>query len=209
MPFPTTPVLDSFNRANEGPPPSSKWSAAFGAQGLKVVSNQCEADSSGDYFEDYWNLQTFGPDTEAYVTVVSAGTVSNDVFLTGRYTDPETSSRSGYGFDISLTAPTINLSKIVSGVSTQMGATISYAYVVGDKIGIKITGSSTTTVEAWTNTSGVWTSRGSRDDSSSPLTSAGYISTTVYSDVTTPALDDFGGGTIARQKFQKASVLGV
>jgi hypothetical protein len=74
MTFPTTPILDDFNRANEGPPPSANWSAyhaswGFG-DGLEVVSNQCKGNSY-NLCGDWWSVETFGSDCEVYVTIAT------------------------------------------------------------------------------------------------------------------------------------------
>ena len=44
MAFPTTGILDDFNRGNEGPPPSANWTTLV--QGHKVVSNACTSNST-------------------------------------------------------------------------------------------------------------------------------------------------------------------
>ena len=54
MAFPTTGLLDDFNRADEGPPPSASWSISYGGPHgeLKVSSNQCVvSDLTAGYFE--------------------------------------------------------------------------------------------------------------------------------------------------------------
>ncbi|KRT69463.1 MAG: peptidase S8/S53 subtilisin kexin sedolisin [candidate division NC10 bacterium CSP1-5] len=66
MAFPETPILDDFNRANEGPPPSSSWATPSGAPGIKVISGQVGEDGPGG--QAVWNTQ-YGPDLEAYVDV--------------------------------------------------------------------------------------------------------------------------------------------
>lgn len=72
MAFPTTPILDNFNRGDEGPPPSANWTTVTWSDGgLKVLSNAAvpEATTTGDYII-YWNASTFGPNLEARFTIV-------------------------------------------------------------------------------------------------------------------------------------------
>ena len=61
--FPTTPILDNFNRSDEGPPPSAQWTS-FGFQGGQVSQNLCAGGSN------FWLDLDFGANCEDYVTVV-------------------------------------------------------------------------------------------------------------------------------------------
>jgi hypothetical protein len=66
--FPGTPILDDFNRADEGPPPSANWTYPLipADGGLEVIGN--ELGSSVQTASVYWNSPA-GPDSEVYVTV--------------------------------------------------------------------------------------------------------------------------------------------
>src|SRR5664279_4059548 len=64
--FPTTPVLDNFNRAGTTAPPSANWT--FGQEdngNLALAGDSATATSSavGANLDegDYWNASTFGP----------------------------------------------------------------------------------------------------------------------------------------------------
>ena len=49
MAFPNTPVLDNFNRANEGPPPSANWVGwIMAASNLIVYTNVCACNVAGN-----------------------------------------------------------------------------------------------------------------------------------------------------------------
>src|SRR5436189_297727 len=61
--FPTTNILDDFNRSNQGPPPSSNWVSDGSPDGWKVLSNQATPSVDG-YAHDVWERDTFGPDSE-------------------------------------------------------------------------------------------------------------------------------------------------
>lgn len=81
--FPSTGILDNFNRPNEGPPPSSSWMLIpaddvyypggypFNA---KVVGNQMAGGELG-YLDAYWN-ESQGPYCENYITLVAAPSLS-------------------------------------------------------------------------------------------------------------------------------------
>ena len=96
---PTTPVLDSFNRANG--PAGSNWSlikagTAFAA--MNVSGNAATDASATAYAWNYWNPASFGPDTEAYATVASYG--SDTIRIGARVT-----LGTGYsGYFVSITA---------------------------------------------------------------------------------------------------------
>ena len=62
--FPTTPVLDSFNRANGAI--GSSWSGYPAA--FSILSNQLDVVSSGWFTSILWNNTSFGADQEAFVT---------------------------------------------------------------------------------------------------------------------------------------------
>lgn len=77
VPFPTTGLIDNFNRANAGPQPSASWSQGpldfTASEGLVVSGNQLARNSTGSSYQDsYWsNVQTSSGNSEAYATVAS------------------------------------------------------------------------------------------------------------------------------------------
>lgn len=190
MAFPTTSVLDNFNRTNEGPPPSASWSGpVFSGHGqLKVSSNTCIPDGAGNK-NDYWNVATFGPDSEAFVTITSKGaTAWVDVFV--RLASPGTTGVDGYSVEMDSGAATVTHYRIDNGVLTALGSAISQAFSNGDALGLKIVGS---TLQAYRQPSGgSWATLGTtRSDST--YTAAGNIG--LHAANTSVVMDDFGGGT--------------
>jgi hypothetical protein len=69
--FPTTGILDDFNRADAGPPPSASWTTPAGETGLVVSGNQCESDAGGPGW-GAWNTIASGADCEVYATAGGA-----------------------------------------------------------------------------------------------------------------------------------------
>ena len=67
-------LLDDFNRANNGGPPGASWShlptLSTAAANNLFVTNQAVAGLAGGN-ADYWNAQQFGPNSEAWITVVA------------------------------------------------------------------------------------------------------------------------------------------
>lgn len=195
MAFPSASVLDDFNRANEGPPPSANWTTDFdgsGAAGLKVVSNQCAPNGTGAC-SGYWNAATFGPDCECYVTVATVGASTNVLHLYARLASVGTAGVDGYSVQLAKAAgtDTLKLYRLDNGVHTQLGATVSQEFASGDSLGMDVTG---TTVQLWYKSgAGAWTSLATRTDATY---SAGGNLAVLTTGSTTWRLDNFGGGTV-------------
>lgn len=184
MPF-TTPILDSFNRANEGPPPSASWTNLNA--GLKVVSNVCAANAANSV--TYWNVQTYGPDSECYCTISTKATNTNSIGVYVRLKDVgSVATVDGYalfGFTSAAT-DTLQIQRVDNGVATTLGANVSQELSNGDTILLRARGS---TLELERNNLLVTT----RSDST--YTVAGNIGAAITD--TTGRLDDFGGGNVA------------
>lgn len=177
MAFPTMPILDDFNRADVGPPPSASWTTglAGGTNGLRVLSNQLspKATLSG---ESYWNT-SFGPDVEMYATVV----VINNTVLCLRISNPGASVKC-YEFQVLASSCSIYANN--AGVETQLD-TSSVGFSAGDVAGFEARGSLLTGYKNGVRVvSGMDTS----------FTTAGFIGFRVNN--ANDRWDDFGGGTI-------------
>lgn len=72
--FPTTGILDSFNRGNG--PIGSNWSGQ--TSGYGIVSSQLDVGTSEDI---YWNGTTFGADQEAYMTLTTIDPNGSEIGL--------------------------------------------------------------------------------------------------------------------------------
>lgn len=185
MAFPAvSSLLDDFNRADEGPPPSANWSGVDGGDtGLSVVSNQL-AGAAG-LAEGYWNPVLMGPDCEVIVDVpVLPPTSYFEVFL--RY-------RAGPGSGYKLLwypGPSSNqvlFFRFDNDAGTQLGSPTTATLVAGDSVGLEAIGD---TITGYQKTGGVWSQILSRTDST--YNRAGYIGCGVHD--TTCRLDNFTGG---------------
>lgn len=197
MPFPTTGILDDFNRANEGPPLSANWTADpmnEGVSGHQVVSNGC---SSGQH--SYWDATSFAADQEAWFTVSSlAGSV---VALFMRIQSPNTAGSDGYEIDWN-TAGGLDIYGLIDsygGSSYTVATTTIAALATGHKLGARITGSgATVTIDVYIDTGSGWTLAYSVGDSNAlRITAGGYIG--ILTGNTSCVLDDFGGGAYVPQ----------
>lgn len=129
--FPSTGILDNFNRANEGPPPSSNWTDSAG--GLRVISGQCGGDIAG-INAAYWNAQRFGNDIEGYFDVSvkpGVGEVAGIFIVTDDIVD-------GYVLTLTVAAgvDAVSLSRYDLGVPTLL-ATSAIEIEAGEKLGIR------------------------------------------------------------------------
>lgn len=194
MTFPTRGVLDDFNRANEGPPPSASWAgpAWNGSGEIKVISNQCGADGAG-YGDDYWNT-SFGPDSEVYVDIPTLPAAGEEMGLLLRGKDPGAGGLDGYEVYMAQVAgaanDTVDIYRIDNEATTKLGATIVQEFAAGESLGFEAVGSNLT---AYRKTGGSWASLGVRSDAT--YGAAGYIGVELQN--TTVRVDGFGGGTVA------------
>ncbi len=186
---PTTPVLDSFNRANGAV--GSNWSLIrpTGFAGLNVLGNALVDASASLFAWDFWNQATFGPDSEAYVTVKNYG-ASDTIRIGARVTNGGTTSQSGYYVAVSSAGAWLIL-RVDSGVSTTLASGVTQGLVSGDKIAIRVVG---TVVTALHFAAGSWQQLLSYNTSADSIryTAAGKLALEFKSST----LDDFGGGTI-------------
>ena len=202
MAFPTTSLLDSFNRADEDPlSGSGNWSGPIllNMNKMKVVGNATMqstviASQSGS---SYWNAANFGPGVEAYVTIVTMWqNNSSDLWLWVNGSAENTSGVDGYTLYIRQSGGVYRwrLFRKDNGVETQLGGDIgSQAIANGDAIGLEVRSGGT--FQAYYKPSGgSWATVGTtRSDNTYTSGHIGYSKGFVD---TTSVLDDFGGGTI-------------
>lgn len=213
MGFATTSILDDFNRANEGPPPSSNWSGITTTTNtLKVTSNQLDVDSTDIYGfgSAYWNPASFGADSEAYLTIATkptdgAGNLRVGARMAG-VGDIFTFTGYFYFFEPAAGTDTIKITRIdTGGVETVLGATISQEVAAGEKLGLEVIG---TTIKVFHNSGSGWSDISSGGRTDATYGSAGRIG--LLSNDITSNYDDFGGGTVLPYtQTQKLMMMGI
>ncbi len=181
MAFPTTSVLDDFNRA-DGPPGANWTSPVYLDSGLfEIVSNT--ATPVTGLKGGYWNPSTFGPGDEVFMDIPTRGSSTISIFI-----DIDPIPQNGYRLACTVT-PTQQILRIDGGSETQIGATQTVAIASGDSIGISH--ESGGAIEAWVK-QGSWSSLTSGSDttySSGRIGLMGFGVTQFY--------DNFGGGNIS------------
>lgn len=141
---------------------------------------------------NWWNVATFGPDSEVYCdvpTLISGSATLKTLYL--RLQSPGTSGVDGYRMNVKESDSSWIIARIDDGASTQLGASATQAPAAGDAWGFEAIGS---TLAGYRKPSaGSWTQILSRTDST--YGSAGNIGLRNGADATT-TFDTFSGGTV-------------
>lgn len=177
---PQVSIVDSFDRANTGPPPSASWTNIFG-DGMKVVSNQLAYNSGGGGETlDYYNGLTSVKNVEAYVTIATRADFN-------MYWRLDSGATNAYFLEYQSAANNIVIHSYVASVDTTIGTYSSVGLANGDKIMIRHIGS---TIETFKSVSGVWSSLGTINNAA--YATGGRVG--FYAANTTLRLDDLGVG---------------
>lgn len=208
MAFPTTSVLDDFNRANANLTASANWGTGvygFGDTTMTISSNKAIPGSvTSNWYRNYWQATTFGPDSEVYATISVAAAAGHFSELSARLQSPATTGADAYELEIGWTAGNEDLFvyRVVNDVFTTLRNTSGGfgALAAGDKVGLEVTGAgATVTLRVYANLAGAgWTQVGTdlADANAARIVAAGNIAVSHQGEVG-GAWDDFGGGTIS------------
>jgi len=188
MSFPTTPILDNFNRPDCGPPPGADWLNDIDTvqPGLIVDTTQCAGSSPVDLNLSYWATQ-IEPDCEVYVTISTACGPLDSEWLGWRISMPDWSNLDGYIMYVNHALNEITVEARVGG-GPASSITFSQAVNDGDSIGISMVGDVVTVY--YRPVGGAWGALGTFTDDT--YATAGYLMLGVNGN--TGRLDNFGGG---------------
>lgn len=192
MTFPTTGLLDDFNRADGAP--GANWTTPYKptlTQPLAIISNQIARAAGGSGAADgMWIAADFGPDSEVYTSLTSGSGQVNlylRMFLT--------TDINGYACGYTMSTGVYNIFRYVDGASTKLGTSgLAATLQVGDKVGVEVYGQDVTEVVVYQWTSSAWYEMGSRSDNAGAIMGAGKIGLSFPG--VTPQVDDFSGGTM-------------
>lgn len=209
MAFPTTGLLDDFNRADETP--VAGFSNLLGLGALEIVTNVVEgaaANASG-----FWNAADFGADCEVYADIATKPAAGANLSIFLRTQEEGGATVDGYyvvANSVSGSAnDTFQINRLDNRAATQLGATITQEYAAGEKMGLEAIGDQIT---AYWHSAGVWNNLGSRTDAT--YGAAGGIGIG-FSSATSGQADNFSGGTVVaaggttRVRRSTLSLLGV
>jgi hypothetical protein len=197
--FPCSAVLDNFDRANEGPPPSANWTGQIPGSGGSFTVTSNRAAPTADPSSMWWNASNFA-NPEVYVTIV---TVFAPTRIYGRIQQEGTAGFDGYAV-LAYSDNNFYVYRVDDGSYTQLGAAIPQSFAVNDSIGMSVSASHVISVYycASGGSCGVsgagWTLKGTRTDTGcggNPCyTGTGKIGVQIF-DSTGFQLENFGGGT--------------
>lgn len=187
MTFPTTSILDDFNRADGAITGTSNWiSPLFSHASLSITSNQLFNNSVFNE-NNVWNVSY--TDSEAYITLTDMAYGTNRVAVGVRFAGSGSTPNGYFAFYLH-DSTVVQLHRYDSGTPTQLGSDYSFTASAGDKLGISAIG---TTIKAYIYSSGSWSEVLSATDSNY---SSGLLWLYEKYNATNVILDDFGGGEV-------------
>ena len=182
QPFPTTGILETFNRSNG--PVGSSWTG--NTSGYSIQSNQLDVGTSEDM---YWNTTSFGSNQEVFVKLGTIDPAASEIGFVLK-------AQSNNGFSAGLIdvvyIPASNVVEVWTYASSQnwvkRGTSLPVSFVNGDQFGAQA--SSDGTVKIYQN--GVLL--GTRDITAWPFNANGGYIGLFNLNASNVVLDDFGGG---------------
>lgn len=198
MAFPTTGLLDNFNRADDlTPPPGANWTntVVSGDVGMQLVGNALTFGSAA-LSSNYWNVSTFGPNCEVYAGTVATPPSANGAYLElfARVSNPGGGTLTGYSFRYTqAAASTWELNRWDNGAKTVIASGSTGAMAANDKLGLECTNSQ---ISGYRFTGGSWAQKATVSDAT--YAGAGFIGLRVNDSAADGfEWDDFSGGSIA------------
>jgi hypothetical protein len=204
MAFPTTSVLENFTGTDGTTPPNSNWTNKIldftALSGIKIDVNQAAKNTTAYGNDAYYNVSTYGPDSEAYVTVPNIPAVNAEqIVLFARLNSIGSGTTTGYALIVGHDGTAFRLWRLykiaAGGFNLQIGSNTLQSVAAGDGVGLEIIGSTLTGY--WKSGAGAYASVLSGTDST--YTTAGNIGfqEAATSSLGVIRLDNFGGGTYA------------
>ncbi len=199
-PGPVTPLLDDFNRSNANGPPGPSWShtviASSSATSDLAINGQRATGVVNANGADFWNPKTFGPDSEAWVTVAVRPTVDQDSISLGVRIQGPTAAATAGGYQayyVYRSKPPDQYKIMLRPIGQAGGVILASAngptLSPGDTLLFRAIGS---TLELWRETGTTWTRILTTTDST--ISNAGYLMLSARN--TAVRVDNFGGGTL-------------
>lgn len=202
MAFPTTPILDDFNRSDGAI--GSNWTspALQSADVAPTILTNVAIGGASAYGSAYWNPETFGPDSEVYMTIAAAASSWTNGQLTCRAQDINTASQDEYQLVISSTNG-LDVYRTINDSQSAVLLALDDILGAGDSVGMCVkTQGDDNLIEIWTETGSGWTEVGNVVDTGANtsfpvIANAGYIAFSVFGNsAITRSIDNFGGGTV-------------
>lgn len=187
MAFPTTGILDNFNRADENPlDGGGNWGDRLTNNDLQILSNRAAGTGANVLNSRYWAASQFGPDCEVYYSVPVINVSPDYLRLWIRIQNPGAANETGYMMQWLNDANGCKIFKETARESySQLAVNAAARFAANDQIGMEAIGTTITVYQNGTSVVSV---------SDGTTTGAGYIAIGCRSTIF--RLDDFGGGTV-------------
>src|SRR3990167_6969919 len=135
-------LLDDFNRANEGPPPSNSWTNGIttfvAGEGLVVSGNKVTRKATGGFEQgSYWSAADFGPNVELVAEMSDwTNTFNNGLHLFLALANIGSTSTDGYSLEVERAAATTPgaIQRSDNNSKTQLATVANQAVASGDMI---------------------------------------------------------------------------
>lgn len=195
MAFPSTSILDTFTGSDENPITSNWTSPADTGYGdLQRASNQL-AKVTPNFDSAYYDVTTFGPDCEAYITMVTKPPTNDHIRVMARMNNVNTGLLDCFMVVVTMGAGVDDwaIQFYQGGTPGTLGAAFQQEVSDGDGIGISCFKDDIT---AWyrAGTAGnLWVPLATRTNTTFP--NGGYLGIELYG-TASGAFGDFGGGTM-------------
>lgn len=197
MAFPTTGLLDNFNRADAALNSIGNWGSAYypGDKFMQITSNVARGSVNADSNDTFWSAAQFGSNQEVWYDVPALpGTGGGEIsYLTTNIVSPSGTSFDGYEIDVRRgTTGTVQWYRVDNITYTQLGANLGQTIAAGDSFGMENKGS---VISFYRQNASVWSFVGSQVSNTYHTTS--YIGFGARG--SNFRIDNFSGGDIVTQ----------
>lgn len=154
--------------------------------GSAIITATGQGKLSATTYAEYGYAVSAGPDVEGYWTIATkpTGNQANGIWMAVRQGPSPGNTgadRDGYQIEIDTSttgADLVLIYKKTDGVGTELARTTAVTFSAGDKIGFRVSGTSSTLIEVFRFTGGSWNQTPilTVTDSSTPYTAAGSMS---------------------------------
>ena len=192
MAFPTTAVIDNFNRTEDPLSQGGAWTSPMvsGSDPLETNGTICQNLS---LHADAYRTTASAADCEIYCTIAQVGATGDRLYLWLRIQDPTLSTQDDYTLTLDKEAGT-DVVRFYRGddlAGTQLGADVSIEVSAGHKLGFEAIGS---TLAAYHHNGTSWSQLATRTDSTYGAGHIGFGLTD--SSGSAWQIDDVGGGDV-------------
>lgn len=197
--FPTTPVLDTFTRANSTTTLGPNWTVdATHNDNLGILSNRAYNPVGNVNGQDYWNVNTFNGIVEIYFTFNTLGGNGSGAKVE---MTTDTSIHNGYEVRVNNPSNNISIERLDADAETIL-LSVAQVFSAGDSYGFSYNEMTGVLTEWYESGSGAWVALGSVTDTT--YKNVKYLSINIGQ--TAARLSNFGGGSLPMVDINNACI---